>query len=73
MARRRKKRRVARTSPSRSKQVREGKRILSTEHDDRIAAEALSGVFDEHNHVLDATDLNESFKYFELKQKKTKK
>lgn len=70
MAKRRRKRKSSRTSNVRSKKVREGKKILSTEHDDRIAAEALSGLFNEHNDVLDATDLNESFKYFELQQKK---
>lgn len=73
MARRRRKRKSTKTNSMRSKQVREGRKILSTEHDDRIAAEALSGLFEEHNDVLDATDLNESFKYFELKQKQKKK
>lgn len=68
MARKRRKRRV-----SRSKQVSQGKRVLASERDDKIAATALSEIFTEHEDVLDATDLNEAFNYFELKQSKKEK
>ena len=62
MARRRKRR-----APSRSKQVSQGKKILATETDDLVAAFSLGKIFGETEDVLDATDLNESFKYFERK------
>ncbi len=66
MARRRKKRKAY--SATNKKRVRESKRILSTESDDRIAAMAL-GEITAHDKVLDATDLNESFRYYSLKNK----
>lgn len=49
-----------------------GKKILREEHNDMIAARMMSEFYGED--VLDATDLNESFQMFTVKnkQKKTK-
>lgn len=70
MARRRKRKR---RTTNRQSQVRDGRKILATESDDRVAAFSLGKIFKETNDVLDATDLNESFNYFEQKNMKNKR
>lgn len=55
---------------SRSSKVAQGKKILANEFDDQVVAFSLGSIFNESQDVLDATDLNESFKYFEKKHMK---
>lgn len=66
MAKKRRKRRVRRAAKpdGRNRQVREGNLILRDTPDDKAAAKLLGEVFKEKDDVLNATDLNESFKYF---------
>lgn len=69
MARRRRKKRYKQNS-SRKKEIREGAKIVREVHDDNIAVNLLDNIFNDSDDVLDATDLNESFKYFKLRQNK---
>lgn len=66
-------RRKKRRTNSRSKQISQGKRILATEVDDKVAAFSLGKIFKETADVLDATDLTEAFNYFEAKNIKKKR
>lgn len=58
---------MVRKRTQRRKQVSESKKILKGTTDDLTAAHLLNEINPEKNNVLDATDLNESLKLFNLK------
>jgi hypothetical protein len=67
MAKKRRKRHVY----SRRKKVREGNLILRNTPNDNAAAKLMGQVYEsDKKDVLNATDLNESFKYYSAKKKK---
>lgn len=66
----RKRRRKTRKYSSRKKLIREGNAIIKDTPDDQSAAKLLGQVFSEKDDVLDATDLNSSFEYFQSKKKR---
>lgn len=68
MAKRRRRKKSNRGSRAvRRGQVREGKLVIKDTLDDQAAAKQLGEIFSEKDDVLNATDLNESFKYFQAK------
>lgn len=67
MAKKRKRRHVC----SRRKKVREGNLILRNTPNDNAAAKLMGQVYEsDKKDVLNATDLNESFKYYSALKKK---
>lgn len=59
---RRKKKRTNRNS--RARKVNQGKKLLRDEKQDNVVISGLQDLFNEKEQVLNATDLNESFKFF---------
>lgn len=57
-----------RTVQSRNQKVKAGRKTLSEEKDDKVAASILGDLFKEDDDVLDTTNLEESMKYFALKK-----
>lgn len=69
MAKRRRRRKRTHNKTNRSKKIREGRAIINDTPDDKSAAHLMGEIYNEDkDSVLDATDLNESLKYFKYKR-----
>ena len=70
--RRRKRRRKTSTQTNNHKKISEANKAVKTYYNDKDVVEKLHDLFDRDD-VLDATDLNESFKYYTESKKRNKK